>query len=174
MIYDMHGKIIGNTYGQNDFEAVYDLYYDRVYKYAYMLLNKEDAEDVTSETFIAAYTAFSRFDESKSSVSTWLTRIAHNRAVNLRRSAAFSKRADMPEQYEPSEKDTFTEAVEASDTVLRLYARLFPSERELLNMRCVMELKDKEISALTGIPEKTVNKRYHRLLAKCRKLLEGE
>ena len=46
-----------------DFEAVYDSYYDRVYKYAYtLLLNKDDAEDVTADTFIAAYESFDRYD----------------------------------------------------------------------------------------------------------------
>ena len=34
---------------------MYEEYYDCVFRYAYtLLLNREDAEDVTSETFIAA------------------------------------------------------------------------------------------------------------------------
>ncbi len=35
--------------GGIDFEAVYDAYYDRVFKYAYtLLLKRHDAEDVTA------------------------------------------------------------------------------------------------------------------------------
>ena len=167
MVYDLHG--------QGDFEEIYDKYYDRVYKYAYtLLLNKEDAEDVTSETFIAAYTNFGRYDSEKASVATWLTRIAHNRAVNLMRSAAYSRRADMPEEFELSDAADYTADVEASDIVLRLYALLSPYERELLNMRCVMEMREKEIAELLGKPEKTINKQYHRLLAKCRRLIGAD
>ena len=37
---------------REDFAAVYDMYYGRIFKYAYsLLLNREDAEDVTADTF---------------------------------------------------------------------------------------------------------------------------
>ena len=155
------------------FEAVYDAYYDRLFKYAFtLLLNREDAEDVTEETFITAYENFGSYDPSRASVATWLTRIAHNRAVNLLRSAAHRKRCDLPEEWAPeaSGPDMIGRA-EASDAVVRLYARLRPDEREFLNMRYVMELRDGEIAALLGLQEKTVNKRYQRLLAKCRLIM---
>ena len=160
--------------GAQDFAAVYDLYYDRIYKYIYtLLLNREDAEDITSETFLTAFRYYDRYDPERASVGTWLTRIAHNCAVNLVRSAAYAKRAELPEGQEEWEPASFTEQVEASDTVGWLYARLLPEERELLNLRCVMELKDREIAALLGLQEKTVNKRYQRLLSKCRMILSG-
>ncbi len=129
------------------FAAVYEAWYDRVFKYAYtLLLNRDDAEDVTADTFVAAYTNFGRYDAGKASVGTWLTRIAHNTAVNLMRSAAYARRTELPETWEaPDEGADFTGSVEAADTVLRLYAKLAPEERELLNMRCVMELRDREI-----------------------------
>ena len=45
-----------------------------------------------------------------------------------------------------------------AETVLRLFARLRPQERELLILRYTMELRDREIAAMLGLPEKTVNK----------------
>ena len=43
-------------YERDSFAAIYDAYYDRIYKYAFtLLLNREDAEDVTADTFFAAY-----------------------------------------------------------------------------------------------------------------------
>lgn len=164
----------GQQKQKKSFEAVYEDYYDCVFRYAYtLLLNREDAEDVTSETFIAAYTHYGGYDPAKASVAVWLIRIAHNRAVNFLRSAASRKRADMPEDFDLSdERADFTHASDASDAVLRLYARLSPEERDFLNLRYVMELKDKEIASLLGLPEKTVNKRYQRLLAKCRSFIE--
>lgn len=161
--------------GKDSFDAVYERYYDRIYKYAYtLLLNREDAEDVTSDTFMSAYLHYDSYDAGRASVATWLTRIAHNRAVNLMRSAARAGRSELPEDWNPpDDRPDFTGSVEAADTVLRFYARLTPEERELLNLRCVMELKDREIAALLGLPVKTVNKRYHRLLGRCRELLGG-
>ena len=156
------------------FEAVFDAYYDRIYKYAYMLLlNREEAEDVTADTFLAAYESFGRYDKSRAAVATWLTRIAHNRAVNLMRSAAYRTRTALPEDRAAPAAEDAADRVDASVTVLWLYDRLKPEERELLNMRYVMELKDREIASLLGLPEKTVNKRFQRLLVKCRMLLNS-
>ena len=166
-------SIIGYRNREDDFAVVDDAYDGRVYKYAYsLLLNREDAEDVTADTFLAAYANFDRYDPERASIATWLTRIAHNRAVNLIRSPAYARRGSLPKWLEPADTADHTEQAEASETVLRLYARLTPAERELLNLRCVMELKFSEIAALLCVPEKTANKRYQRLLAKCRGLLE--
>jgi RNA polymerase sigma-70 factor (ECF subfamily) len=154
-----------------DFETVFEVYYDRVYKYAYtILLNRENAEDVVEETFLAAYVAYPGYDPARSSLATWLTRIAHNKAVNLVRSAAYRRETAMPEglaDRSPSVQD------EPRYTVLWLYARLTQEEREFLDLRYAMELSDKEITALYGLEPKAVNKRFQRLLKRCRQLLDG-
>lgn len=141
-----------NDIQKNDrFAAIYDEYYERVYKYAYtLLLNRENAEDVTSDTFLSAYMNFGSFNAEKGTLGAWLTRIAHNRAVNLMRSSAYARRADLTDELVIPDTSDFTGHTEASETVLRLYALLSPEERELLNMRCVMELKDKEIAGISA------------------------
>ena len=168
----MNGQISLN--GKQDFESVYEEWYDRVYKYAYtLLLNREDAEDVTADTFMAAYTQYDKYDPDRGSVGTWLTRIAHNRAVNLRCSAAEKRRGELPDEWEAPDPADFTGDVIDSDTVLWLYARLNPQERELLNMRYTMGLSDGEIAEMLGLPKKTVNKRFQRLLQKCRLIMNS-
>ena len=157
------------------FEALYEAYYDRIYRYAYtILLNRENAEDVVEDTFMAAYAAYDGYDPSRASPGIWLTRIAHNKTVNLVRSAAYRREAELPEGEDRADPSRgFTARVEDSDTVLRLYARLTRAEREFLDLRYVMELSDAEVGALLDLPVKTVNKRYQRLLEKCRGLLSG-
>ena len=153
-----------------DFETVFETYYDRVYQYAYtILLNRESAEDVVEETFLAAYAAYPGYDPARSSLATWLTRIAHNKAVNLVRSAACRRGTAMPEGFadrSPSVQD------EPRYTVLWLYARLTQEEREFLDLRYVMGLTDKEVGALYSLESKAVNKRYQRLLKRCRQFLD--
>ena len=155
------------------FESVYETYYDRIYKYSYtLLLNKEDAEDVTADTFLLAYANYDRYDASKASVGTWLARIAHNRAVNMVRAAERTKRTEMPEFWDAADDEDVAESVVSTEMTLSLYASLTPEEREFLNLRYVMELKDGEIAAILGMNEKAVNKRYQRLLKRCREILE--
>ena len=157
--------------GKPDFETVFETYYDRVYKYAYtILLNRENAEDVVEETFLAAYSAYSGYDPARATLSTWLTRIAHNKAVNLVRSAAYRRETPLPENL----PDSADPRDEAHYTVLWLYAQLTHQEREFLDLRYVMELSDQEVAGLNGIEPKAVNKRYQRLLKRCRQILDDE
>jgi len=159
-----------------DFETVYNEYYDKVYKYVYtMLLHKENTEDIVAETFLSAYANYDKYDPEKASVATWITRIAHNNAVNLVRSAAYRTRAQMPETDLYGEEDPDLLHLEGdNDIVLKLYGKLNETEREFLNLRYAMELKDAEIAELMGMQTKAVNKRYQRLLKKCREILTGE
>ena len=157
--------------GKPDFETVFETYYDHVYQYAFtILLNRENAEDVAEETFLAAYAAYSGYDPSRASLATWLTRIAHNKAVNVVRSAAYRKETalqeNLPACADPQE--------EARYTVLWLYARLTREEREFLELRYTMGLSDREVADLCGLEPKAVNKRYQRLLKRCRDILDGE
>jgi RNA polymerase sigma-70 factor (ECF subfamily) len=60
-----------------------DLYSDQVYRVALKMLNNpSDAEDVLQETFIKAMRAIKNFQE-RSTVSTWLYRIAVNESLML-------------------------------------------------------------------------------------------
>ena len=156
-----------------DFETVYETFYDRVYKYAYtILLNRENAEDVVSETFLAAYLAYAGYDPTRASLATWLTRIAHNKAVDFVKSAAYRKHEELNGSDEPSISEDIANKMETTETVLWIYSHLTRAECEFLNLRYVMELKDAEVSELYELPVKTINKRYQRLIAKCRRLLE--
>ena len=152
-----------------DFEDIYREQYDRVYTYVYtLLLNKEQAEDVVQETFISAYRNFGTFDPRRGSLRTWLCGIAHNKAMDLLRSAAYRLQVAWPETLDVGEEDAGTvKLLEEQETVLYLYRHLSPEEREFLNMRYTMGLKDCEVAAVLGISEKTVNKRFQRLLKKC-------
>ena len=157
-----------------DFSQVYEENYDRIYKYVYsILLNREETEDVVSNTFMAAYAAYGSYDPSRASHATWLMRIAHNEAINLLRSAERSKRAEMPEYYEaPDNSGDTVRALEDREQILYLYSKLSAGEREFLNMRYAIQMKDAEVAEIMGLPVKTVNKRYQRLLAKCKDILE--
>ena len=156
-----------------DFQDMYRQQYDRIYKYTYtLLLNRESAEDVVQETFLSAYRHYDSFDPAKGSVGTWLSRIAHNKAIDQLRTTACRMRAEWPETEEIGGEDREIERLsEENETVLFLYARLSEEERELLNMRYVLELKDAEVADILGLKEKTVNKRYQRLLKKSLQIL---
>lgn len=62
-----------------------DLYSDNMYSWAYHKTgNKETAEDLVQDTFLAAVNAFSKF-EGKSNPKTWLFSILNNKIVDFYR-----------------------------------------------------------------------------------------
>lgn len=66
-----------------EFAHLVDTYSGIIYRLGLKMLNNEqDAEDILQETFIKAYRALPRFD-GRSSLSTWLYRIATNEALML-------------------------------------------------------------------------------------------
>jgi RNA polymerase sigma-70 factor (ECF subfamily) len=68
-----------------EFANVVEAYYGVVYRLAIKMLdNSQDAEDVLQETFIKAYRHLPNFD-GRSSLSTWLYRIATNEALMMLR-----------------------------------------------------------------------------------------
>ena len=69
------------------FGKVVDAYQSRVLGFVRrMVSDSEDAADLTQEVFIRAYQSFGRFD-GRSSVRTWLFRIAYNLCVDRSRRA---------------------------------------------------------------------------------------
>jgi RNA polymerase sigma factor (sigma-70 family) len=74
---------------QSAYEALVGRYHARILGFTrHMLASKEDAEDVTQESFAAAYSAMMA-DERAINVKPWLYRIARNRSLNhLRRQTA--------------------------------------------------------------------------------------
>src|SRR5690606_38665759 len=59
-------------------ENYYHEHSDRVYRYIFLLVrNKENAEDLTQETFYKAFKGLSSFNE-EASPATWLLKIARN------------------------------------------------------------------------------------------------
>jgi RNA polymerase sigma-70 factor (ECF subfamily) len=69
-----------------EFARIVDSYSPMIYRLGMKMLNNpQDAEDILQETFIKAYRNIRKFD-GRSSVSTWLYRIATNEALmSLRR-----------------------------------------------------------------------------------------
>ncbi len=66
-----------------EFARLVEAYSDRIYRLALKILNDpQDAEDVLQETFIKALRSLPTF-EGRSSLSTWLYRIAVNEALML-------------------------------------------------------------------------------------------
>jgi RNA polymerase sigma-70 factor (ECF subfamily) len=89
-----------------EFARMMEQYSPMIYRLGLKMLNNpQDAEDILQETFIKAYKHIHKFD-GRSSVSTWLYRIATNEALmTLRKKRPDTVSFDMPSAHdtEPQE-----------------------------------------------------------------------
>ncbi|MCC6803067.1 MAG: sigma-70 family RNA polymerase sigma factor [Anaerolineae bacterium] len=167
------------TNDQAGYDALYDQFAAAVYRLCYsLLLNREDAEDVTQESFVYAFRNLHRFNPQRASLKTWLFTIAICRCRNMyRRSRApltdFSQllhligsKADAPEAMFAHQT--------AQDAVEQALRRLSPRLRESIVLRYGHGLTYREMAEIMGCPQKTAESRVRLAHEALRGLLHGE
>lgn len=158
-----------------DFEAIYRQYHKRVYNYIFgQILHREAAEDLTADVFVAVAANLLQFDSARGSLTAWIFTIARNLTQNFRLRASTrleESRADLPERpVEASQEWDNSLRSPASIRAERILAKLSEEERRFLELRYVLGLSNEQVGHITGATSAAVSQRYHRLLAKCRKL----
>lgn len=141
------------------------------------LRNREDAEDVTQETFIAAFRKLDSF-RGESQLRTWLSRIAWNRSMDHRRRGRFRSflHLDEPDAVElPSREagpEQTTLAASVYERVRREIDRLPGSLRDTLLLASAGDLDYTSIADLLGVREGTVKSRVFEARALLRATLQ--
>jgi RNA polymerase sigma factor (sigma-70 family) len=160
-----------------DFAQVYDEHVEHVYAFiAYRLDSATDAEDLTQLTFERALKAWSRYDERKASVGTWLLAIARNAVIDHRRrdrSSGPTRLTDETarvarEPSEPGPQDRLGPSPELSAALHELDQR----ERDILALRFGADLRTAEIAEIMDLSVANVQQVLSRTLRKLRGSLE--
>ena len=135
------------------------------------------AEDITQETFLAAYRHYQEFDGKNE--KAWISRIAANRSIDAlkkadRRSIP-TPEEEMPERESGSPDPQKT--VETKDIVLKVKeacSSLPESYREISIMYFISGLSSAEISEKTGLNLSTVQTRIRRAREMLKKSVRKE
>lgn len=164
-----------------EFARVVEAYYEMVYRLAVKMLNDpQDAEDVLQETFLKAYRHLSGFD-GRSSISTWLYRIATNEALMLlRRKRVDAVSIDEPQEQETGEQEPLEivdwccmpeEELMSAESVAHLdeaIGRLPTSLRVVFVLRDIQGLSTREVGEVLNLSETAVKTRLSRARLKLR------
>jgi RNA polymerase sigma-70 factor (ECF subfamily) len=147
-----------------DFEALYRQHVQAVFRFALSVTrNKELAEDLTSEAFLALHRQMASIDRSQ--LPAWLLTVVRNRARDLWRHQlveeryAVEKQADAPRTAPPASLE---------DWILT-GAGLKPVHRLCVMLRYVSGLTRGEIAAATGLSETQVKGHLQYALSLLRK-----
>jgi RNA polymerase sigma-70 factor (ECF subfamily) len=160
-----------------DFAGIYEEHVWRVYGFlAYRLSSRQDAEDLTQQTFERALKAWSRYDPARASVLTWLLVIARNLLVDHLR-AGGSTAAHQPleeEQWETISAPPDQPSLGIDPLLETALTQLGPRERELIALRFGGDLTGQEIADMTGLTLANVQQILSRSLRRMRGFLDGE
>jgi RNA polymerase sigma-70 factor (ECF subfamily) len=147
-----------------------DLYQGRVFGFIRrMVSDADEAADVTQEVFIRAFQHFNRFD-GRSSVKTWLFKIAHNLCVDYsrkhKRTISTISLAGANEEDEAIEvadvrwePEQVTIDAELADAVEAAISQMSEKLRSVLILHDREDMAYEEIGAALNIPVGTVKSR---------------
>lgn len=140
-----------------------------LYKMAlYTLGNREDAEDIVSETFIEAYKGIAGLRDIES-FKPWITRILSIRCK--RRIGGYIRTRgqitldDYIEEGQPGNEGIRAELLDAM-------GKLTAQERELIVLAAIHGYTMREIADIKQMPQGTVSSKLHRTYAKLRNMLK--
>ena len=159
------------------FGDIFDRYADDILRYAYSRLGSDLAEDVTAETFLAAFRARGRYDLSRDNARPWLYGIAirqigkHSRAERRYRQAVGRVQ---PESVAADFGDRVADRVTAQQLRPQLSALLsgLPGQdRELLLLVAYTDLTYEESAQALGVTVSAVRSRLHRIRVRTRQAL---
>lgn len=126
--------------------------------------NKEEAEDLTQETFITAIERLNQF-QGNASLQTWLIRIAINKALDFKRKKQIStvQVADIQDKI-ASEADPLKALLvsENKQQVHYMINRLKPNYQEVIKAYYLKDMSYQEIADIEGVELKTVESRLYR------------
>jgi RNA polymerase sigma-70 factor (ECF subfamily) len=147
-----------------DFTSLYEGFAPDVFRFAlYLCGNRHDAEDITSETFVRAWTSHESIRTE--TVKGYLFTIARN--LFLKQLRAASRHAPLDENVRdsrPSAFDLVQQRTEAA-AVLEAMQRLPDPDRAALVMRTFDELPYREIARVLEISETSAKVKVHRARA---------
>jgi RNA polymerase sigma-70 factor, ECF subfamily len=159
------------------FATVYDVMAGRVYGLCRrILIDTHQAEEVTQEVFLEVWQTASRFDPDRGKATSWITTMAHRRAIDRVRSAQSARDRDIRigirdfDEVQPgveTDVETSMEFQRARGAMRQLSAL----QQEVLELAYFGGLTQTEIADRLTVPVGTVKTRTRDALIRLRGLM---
>jgi len=165
----------GNT---NAFTVLVYRYKDLVFTLALrMVKNREEAEEVSQDTFIKVYNSLNRF-KGDSKFSTWIYRVAYNTCLDRLKKNNRQEYTVAIDEYTEHQVKTLENALDALEEqekqlAIKKCLEMLPSEDSfILTLYYFEELSLDEISKITGLKPNNVKVKLFRSRKKLATILK--
>lgn len=167
-----------------NFNDIVDLNKDKVVNTCYGFVHqKEDAEDIAQEVFIAIYQSFSEF-KNESNLSTWIYRIAVNKSLDFIKAKNRKKRLkniqsifNSNDEIIPIQDETTLDGEKRMHSIDQRKAlnaaleKLPKNQRIAITLNKFENLKAKEIADIMDINQSSVESLIHRAKGNLKNIL---
>jgi len=167
------------------FNEIFDEYHPRILRYLKRIVGPDDAEDLAQEVFDKINRGLKKF-QGRSSLATWIYRIATNTAIDTSRSAAYKYETGHHSfEYETPHESSDATVVKASpvtdqlvirkemsDCINEFIDKLPPDYKTVIVLSDLEGFANKEIAEILGISLDNVKIRLHRARARLKKALQ--
>ncbi|MEM7031304.1 MAG: RNA polymerase sigma factor [Chloroflexota bacterium] len=158
---------------QKAFTILYRRHITMVFRYLVARVEtEEDAQDLTSQTFMAALEALSKF-EGRAKFTTWLIGIARNKATDHLRRQRNTLSLDVAQTipYPTPHLDEIVEQNLKLDLIIRTMRVLSPDRAEALTLHSFAGLSATQVAEIMDKKEPAVRMLIHRAIRDIRKRL---
>ena len=160
------------------FETIFHQYQGMVFKTAYLMTgNKEEAEDILQEVFLAVWKYSHTFNPTKGKLTTWLHRIIVNQCARKHRKkqptflSLEERSLDLPDMKRQEQPDEVLVTKWEYEELMKAMNSLDSKHRSVLVLRYFNDLSYGEIAQVVDIPLGTVKSRINQALKSLRKQL---
>ena len=154
-------------------DELVELYYPAILRYCmWHMPDRESALDATQETFLKLVRFIDLYSH-RGQFKSFLYRIAANTCIDIKRKTAATAELVSEELLlADCRSESSFQRIEDRQQLARALDCVSPEQRELILLRYGQELSLKEISAVTGLPLRTVQTKLRRSIQKLRRLAD--
>ena len=175
-------KILMQSAKSGDTEAfsqLYELYFTPVFRYIYFRVkNKEEANDLSQTVFFKVFRSLPNFQEKNKSPLAYFFTVARNTVIDYWRvkKISFNDSEGVLERIPDKTNNPleFIERKEIGQTIRRAIKQLTDDQQEVITLKFINEMPNKEIAALLEKTEEAVRQLQCRALKALREILKNQ
>ena len=160
------------------FETLFDFFSPRIKAYLRRLgLDAASAEEICQEVMVTLWHKAAMFDSAKSTLSTWLFRIARNRRIDFARRDRSDALDEEDPMLRPDAEPMPDEGIDSARREIRIRSAMsqLPAEQfEVIRFAFFLGYPHSRISEETGLPMGTVKSRIRLAFARLKTILEED
>lgn len=162
---------------QDAFSDIYNNYFVPIYRYIFIRTGRrrEEAEELTQEVFLRVFSNLKKFEFVGANPLSYFFTIARNLLTDYYRKNSHKEiiSEDVLESavYEGESPQRFVEKQEISKIVNEAIKILTDEQQEIIILKFINELENREIAELIGKSEEAIRQTQHRSLQKMREYI---